>query len=76
VDVLGKEPRVGAHRGGGTTVAWRRDFGATAVGGGVSPNGARHCPEERLRLCDSEGEVRAEPKWRNGEEGARWRLSP
>jgi hypothetical protein len=74
--VLGKEPRAEAHRGGGATVGWRREFGATAMGGGGSPEGGRCCLEALLRLCKSEGEVRAEPNWRNGEEGAWWWLSP
>jgi hypothetical protein len=60
-----------AHRGGGTTVGWQRDFGTTAVGGGVSPDGDQRCPEACMWLCESEGEVRVEPNWRSGEEGAR-----
>jgi hypothetical protein len=32
----GKEPRVGAHRGGGAMVGWWRDLGVTAVDGGGS----------------------------------------
>jgi hypothetical protein len=59
-DVPGKEPRVGAHRGGGTTVGWRRDLSAMAVGGGGSSDGCWHCSEGRLWLCESEGEVRVE----------------
>jgi hypothetical protein len=66
----------GAHRGGDTTVGWRREFDTTAVGGGGSPDGARCCPEALLRLYKSEGEVRAEPNSRIGKEGARWWLSP
>jgi hypothetical protein len=61
--VPSKETRVGAHRGGGTAVGWRREFGAMAVGDGESPDGGRRCPEELPWLCKSEGEVRAEPKW-------------
>jgi hypothetical protein len=57
-------------------VGWWRDFTTTAVGSGVSPDGGQHCPEARLRLCESEGEVRGEPNWRSGEEGAWWQLSP
>jgi hypothetical protein len=41
-------------------VGWRREFGATAVGGGESLDSGRRCPEA---LCKSEKEVRAEPKW-------------
>jgi hypothetical protein len=57
--VPGKEPWVGAHRGGGMTVGWQRDLGASVVGDGGSPDGGRRCPKVRLWLC--EGEVRAEP---------------
>jgi hypothetical protein len=66
--VPGKELRVGAHRGGGTRVGWWRDFGATAIGGGGSLDSGRRCPEALLRLYKSEGEVKAEPNWRSGEE--------
>jgi hypothetical protein len=59
----GKETRVGAHRGGGATVGWRREFSAAAVGGGESPDSGRCCPEALPWPCKSEGEVRAEPKW-------------
>jgi hypothetical protein len=58
------------------TVGWWRDFATTAVGSGVRTNGGQHCPEARLRLCESEGEVRGKPNWRSLEEGARWQLSP
>jgi hypothetical protein len=43
-----------------------------AVGGRGSLEGGWHCPEALLRLGKSEGEVRAEPNWRKGEDGARW----
>jgi hypothetical protein len=44
-------------------VGWRRDIGATAVGGeGRSDSGWR-CSEVHLRLDESEGEMRPEPKW-------------
>jgi hypothetical protein len=76
VDVLRKEPRVGAHRGGGAMVGWWREFGAMTVGGGGSLEGGRRCPEALLWLGKSEGEVRDEPDWRKGEEGVRWWLSP
>jgi hypothetical protein len=56
VDVLCKETRSRAHRGGGATVGWRREFGVIAVGGGESSNGGWCCPEALLRLCKSEGE--------------------
>jgi hypothetical protein len=59
-DMPHKEPRVGAHRGGGTTVGWQRDLGATTVGSEGSSDGCRRCSEVRLRLYESEGEVRAE----------------
>jgi hypothetical protein len=74
--VSDKEPRAGAHQGGGATVGWRREFGATAIGGGGSPEGGRRCPEALLRLGKSKGEVRVEPNWRKGKVGARWWLSP
>jgi hypothetical protein len=54
----GKEPRVGAHRGGGVMVGWY--LGMTAVSGGGSSDGCRRCSEVRLWLCKSEGQVRAE----------------
>jgi hypothetical protein len=72
LEVSGKETRVGAHRGGGATVGWRREFSATAVGDGGSPDGGQRCPEALPRLCKSEGGVRAEPKWEKwGAGGAR-----
>jgi hypothetical protein len=52
----GKETRAEAHRGGGATVGWWREFGVTAVGGGESPNGGQHYPEALLWLYKSEGE--------------------
>jgi hypothetical protein len=61
--VLDKETRARAHRGGGVTVGSQREFGAAAVGGRESPDGGRRCPKALPRLCKSEGEVRAEPKW-------------
>jgi hypothetical protein len=67
---------VGAYRRGGAVVGWRREFNATAVCGRGSQDGGRRCPKALLGLCKSEGEVRVEPNWRNGEEGAWWRLSP
>jgi hypothetical protein len=56
----GKELGVGAHRGGGTMVGWQRDLDAMAVDGGGSSDDCQRCSEVRLRLCESEREVRAE----------------
>jgi hypothetical protein len=58
-----RRTRAGAHRGGGATVGWWREFGVTAVDCGESPDGGRRCSEALPWLYKSEGEVRAKPKW-------------
>jgi hypothetical protein len=55
--VPGKEPGVGAHRGGGEMVWWRGDLGATGVSSGGSSDGCRRSSEVRLWLCDCLGQV-------------------
>jgi hypothetical protein len=49
---------------------WRREFSVAAVDGGESLDGGRRCPEALLRLCKSEEEVRAKPKWEKWGEGS------
>jgi hypothetical protein len=73
----GGRARQGA-KGRGSPRRWRDGGVAERIwhDGGGSPEGGPHCPEALLQLSKSEGEVRAEPNWRKGEEGARWRLSP